>query len=123
MVQIDWVTQVDPCLQESPSYGQPANRAKVLQDSMSQHNVTNPNKLKLVNYNRKIYNTEIFKVQNFVDSTRTHQIRQTFPPSKFCAIRYYYCADLHIIIIIIITSSGDLQPSTAIANQLLGKPV
>ena len=28
-----------------------------------------------------------------------------------------------IIIIIIITSSGDLQPSTAIANQLLGKSV
>ena len=27
------------------------------------------------------------------------------------------------IIIIIITSSGDLQPSTAIANQLLGKSV
>ena len=41
------------------------NRAKVLQDSMSRHNVTNPNKLKLVNYNRKIYNTKIFKVQNF----------------------------------------------------------
>ena len=69
------------------------NQAKVLQDSMSGHNVTNPNKLKLVNYNRKICNTEIFKVQNFGrenfdDSTRTHQIRHTFPPSKFCAIRY-----------------------------------
>ena len=69
------------------------NRAKVLQDSMSRHNVTNPNKLKLVNYNRKICNTEIFKVQNFGrenldDSTRTRQIRQTFPPSKFFAIRY-----------------------------------
>ena len=28
-----------------------------------------------------------------------------------------------IVIIIIITSSGDLQPSTAIANQSLGKSV
>ena len=67
------------------------NRAKVLQDSMSRHNVTN---LKLVNYNRKICNTEIFKVQkfgreNFDDSTRTRQIHQTFPPSKFCAIWYF----------------------------------
>ena len=89
MAQIDWVTLVDPCLQERPSYG---NRAKVLQDSMSRHNVTNPNKLKLVNYNPKICNTKIFKVQNlgrenFDDSTHTRQICQTFPPSKFCAIR------------------------------------
>ena len=73
------------------------NRMKVFQDSMSQprsrHNMTNPDKLKLVNYNRKTYNTEIFQVQNFGrknfdDSTCTHQIRQTFPLSKFCTIRY-----------------------------------
>ena len=68
------------------------NQAKVLQDSISRHNVMNPNKLKLVNYNRKICNTEIFKVQNFGrekfdDSTRTRQICQTFPLSKFYAIR------------------------------------
>ena len=48
------------------------NRTKVFQDSISRprsrHNVTNPDKLKLVNYNRKIYNTEIFQVQNFVFS-------------------------------------------------------
>ena len=71
------------------------NRTKVFQDSMSlprsRHNVTNSDKLKLVNYNRKICNTEIFQVQNFGrknfdDSTCTCQIRQTFPPSKFCAI-------------------------------------
>ena len=31
--------------------------------------------------------------------------------------------NVFIIIIIIITSSGDLQPSTAIANQLLGESV
>ena len=49
------------------------NRAKVLQDSMSRHNVTNPNKLKLVNYNRKICNTEIFKVQNLVGKILTIQ--------------------------------------------------
>ena len=30
---------------------------------------------------------------------------------------------LHLLIVIIITSSGDLQPSTAIANQLLGESV
>ena len=69
------------------------NPTKVLQDSMSRHKLMNPNQLKLVNYNRNICNTEIFKVQNFGrenfdDSTCTHQIRQTFPPSKFCAIRY-----------------------------------
>ena len=69
------------------------NQTKVFQDSMSRHNVTNPDKLKLVNYNRKICNTEIFQVQNFGrknfdNSTYTRQIRQTFPPSKFCAIRY-----------------------------------
>ena len=29
------------------------NRTKVFQDSMSRHNVTNPDKLKLVNYNGK----------------------------------------------------------------------
>ena len=72
------------------------NQMKVFQDSMSrprsQHNVTNPDKLKLVNYNRKICNTEIFQVQNFGrknfdDSTCTRQIRQTFLPSKFCALR------------------------------------
>ena len=66
------------------------NRMKVFQDSMSRprsrHNMTNPDKLKLVNYNPKICNTEIFQVQNFVrknfdDSTWTRQIRQTFPPS------------------------------------------
>ena len=60
MAQIDWITpflQVDPCLQEHPSYG---NWMKVLQHSMSRHNMTNPDKPKLVNYNRKICNTEIF---------------------------------------------------------------
>ena len=31
------------------------NRTKVFQDSMSRHNVTNPDKLKLVNYNRIKY--------------------------------------------------------------------
>ena len=31
---------------------------------------------------------------------------------------YSPATQFHIIIIIIITSSGDLQPSTAIANQL-----
>ena len=42
------------------------NQSKVLdQDSMSQNNVTNPDKLKLANYNRKICNIEIFQVQNF----------------------------------------------------------
>ena len=61
------------------------NRTKVFQDSMSRHNVTNPDELKLVNCNREIYNTEIFQVQNFGrkksdDSTCTRQIRQTFPP-------------------------------------------
>ena len=65
------------------------NRAKVLQDPMSRHNMTNPNKLKLVNYNRTICNTGIyFGRENFDDSTRTHQICQTFLLSKFCAIRY-----------------------------------
>ena len=61
MTKIDWVIpflQVDPCLQECPSYM--GNQTKVLQDSMSQHNVTNPDKLKLVNYSRKICDTEIF---------------------------------------------------------------
>ena len=51
MTQIDWVTpflQLDPCLQEHPS-----NWTEVLQDSMSRHSMTNPDKLKLVNYNRK----------------------------------------------------------------------
>ena len=38
------------------------NWTKVLQHSMSRHNMTNPDKPKLhvVNYNRKICNTEIF---------------------------------------------------------------
>ena len=36
------------------------NWTKVLQHSMSGHNMTNPDKPKLVNYNRKICNTEIF---------------------------------------------------------------
>ena len=36
------------------------NQTKVFQDLMSLHNVTNPDKLKLVNYNHKICNTEIF---------------------------------------------------------------
>ena len=46
------------------------NRTKVFQDSISRrqsrHNVTNPDKLELVNYNRKICNTEIFQVQNIL---------------------------------------------------------
>ena len=80
------------------------NRTKVFQDSMSQprsrHNMTNPDKLKLVNYKRKIYNTEIFQVQNFGrknfdDLTYTCQIRRTFPPSKFCAIRYQCQGHVH----------------------------
>ena len=61
MSQIDWVAsflQVDACLQERTVHLM-GNRTKVFQDSMSRHNVTNPDKLKLVNYNRKIYNTEI----------------------------------------------------------------
>ena len=67
------------------------NQTKVLQDSMSLHNMTNLDKLKLVNYNRKICTTENFKVQNFCrknfdDLICTHQIHQTFPPSKFYAI-------------------------------------
>ena len=73
------------------------NRTKVSQDSMSRHNMTNPDKLNLVNYNHKICNTEIFQVQNFGrknfdDSTCTRQIRQTFPPSKFYAIQYLLCS-------------------------------
>ena len=59
-------------------------------DSMSRHNVTNPDKLKLVNYNR---NTKILQVQNFgrknfYNLTCTRQIRQIFPLSKFYAIWY-----------------------------------
>ena len=97
MTQTDWVTpfmQVDPC----PGFRSihlMGNWTKVFQDSMSQHNVTNPDQLKLVtwNYNRKICNTKIFKVQNFGrknfdDSRCTRQIRQTFPPSKFYAMQY-----------------------------------
>ena len=40
------------------------NRTKVLQNYKSQCNERNPVKLKL-NYNRNIYNTENFKLQNF----------------------------------------------------------
>ena len=61
MAKIDWITpflQVDPCLQEYPFLM--GNWTKVLQHSMSRHNMTNPDKHKLVNYNRKICNTEIF---------------------------------------------------------------
>ena len=44
----------------------PQNRTKVLQNSMSQHNVTNIDKLKLVNYTCKICNTENNHHQSFV---------------------------------------------------------
>ena len=40
-----------------------------------------------------------------------------------CGVRERTHIEAFIIIIIIITSSGDLQPSTAIANQLLGESV
>ena len=58
------------------------NRTKVLQHSVSRHNVTNPDKPKLVNYNHKICNTEVqnFGRENFDDSTCIRQIRQTFRP-------------------------------------------
>ena len=46
------------------------NWTKVLQDSMSPHNVTNADKLKLINYNR---NTEIFKCKILVGKTLTIQ--------------------------------------------------
>ena len=56
-------------------------------------NLTNPDKLKLVNYSLKICNTNNFlsakfSRENFDNSTCNHQICQTFPPSKFYAIRY-----------------------------------
>ena len=41
------------------------NWTKVFQHSMSRYNITNSDKPKLVNYNCKICNTEIFEVQNF----------------------------------------------------------
>ena len=40
-------------------------RTKVFPDSMSRHNVKNPDKLKLVNYNRKVCNTENFLSAKF----------------------------------------------------------
>ena len=30
--------------------------------------------------------------ENFDESLAIHQIRQTFPPPKFCAIRYIQCS-------------------------------
>ena len=69
---------------------------------MSRHNMTNPDKLKLVNYSCKTCNTENFKVQNFGwknfdDSTSIGQIHQTFPPSKFCTIAMVYRQILKIL--------------------------
>ena len=40
------------------------NRTKVFQDSISLRNMTNPDKLKLVNYNRKI----AMQYQNFLSA-------------------------------------------------------
>ena len=64
---------------------------KVLQNSMSSHNETNPDRLKLANYSRTICNTKNFEVQsfgreNFVDLTSIRQICQTFSTVKI--LRY-----------------------------------
>ena len=62
MAQIDWVTsflQVDTCLQERPSYM--GYRTKYSGFHVQTYsNMTIPDKLKLVNCNRKICNTKIF---------------------------------------------------------------
>ena len=72
------------------------NRTKVLQHSKSRHNITNPDKPKLVNYNRSYVKYAILrfsKCKILVGKTLTIQhafikFRQTFPSSKFCTIRY-----------------------------------
>ena len=49
-------------------------------------NITNPDKLQLVNYSciiLKIFKYKNFGRENFDDSTSIRQIHQTFPPSKF----------------------------------------
>ena len=83
------------------------NWTKVLQHSMSRHNMTNLDKPKLVNYiysyNRKICNTEVqnFGRENFAIQHAFVKIRQTFPPSKFYAIQYLiYFRHSQIILII-----------------------
>ena len=49
------------------------NRTKVFQGSMSRHNVTNPDKLKLVNYNHKICYTKFSKCKILVGKILTIQ--------------------------------------------------
>ena len=88
------------------------NRTNVLQHSMSRHNMINPDRQARVSkyyYNRTSVKYAILrfsKCKILVGKTLTIQrafvnFRQTFPPSKFCAIR-------HSIIFILKTHGSNL---------------
>ena len=84
MAKIDWITpflQVDPCLQEHL-----CNWTKVLQHSMSRHNMTNPDKPKFITVKYAILRFSKCKI--LIGKTLTIQhvfvkILQTFQRQSF----------------------------------------